>query len=111
MIRRYSASRCASLGGRRRIEILQVDVLTGEQGARLELEQGRDEDEELAAGLEVELFPLGKPFHERQDHASHVHFGQVELVAQDEREQQVEGPRTPRGRARAPEQAPAPAGT
>jgi hypothetical protein len=78
-------------GGRRWIEVLEIRILSGEQRARLELQQSRDEYEELPARVEIELLTFGQPLQEGQHHAGHVHFGQVELVAKDERQQEVEG--------------------
>ena len=51
----------------------------------------RQEDDGLVhVRVQVELVPFGQTLHERQHHAGNVHLAQVELVAQDEREQQVE---------------------
>ena len=74
------------------IELRELGVLLGEQRARLQLEQRRDEDEELAARLEVELLALGEPLEERDDDPGEVDVPQVELLLEDEREQQVERP-------------------
>ena len=91
-MRRYSASRRRELRrGLGRVEILEIGVLAGEQRASLQLQQRRDQDEELAAGVEVELVALGQPLEEGEHDAGDVDLAQVELVAQDEREQQVEG--------------------
>ena len=43
------------------LELGELGLLVREQPTRLQLEQGRDEDEELAAGLEVELAALREP--------------------------------------------------
>ena len=74
-----------------RVEILEIRLLAGEQRAGLQLQQRRDQDEELAAGVEVELLALGQPLEEGEHDAGDIHLAQVELVPQDEREQQVEG--------------------
>ena len=80
------------LGRRLRLELGELGRLLGEEAARLQLEQRRDEDEELAARLEVELVPLGEPLEEREHDAGDVDLAQVELVLEDERQQQVERP-------------------
>ena len=80
------------LGRLFRIELRELGRLVREQRARLQLEQRRDEDEELAARLEVELLPLGQPLEERGDDAREIDVPQVELLLEDEREQQVERP-------------------
>ena len=80
------------LGGLLRIELCELGLLVREERARLQLEQRRDEDEELAARLEVELLPLGQPLEEGDDDAREVDVPQVELLLEDEREQQVERP-------------------
>ena len=46
------------LGGLLRLELVQLAAL-GEQAARLQLQERRDENEKLAAGVEVELVPFG----------------------------------------------------
>ena len=52
------------LRGLLRLELGELGVLVGEERSRLELEQRGDQDEELAAGLEVELLPLGEALDE-----------------------------------------------
>ena len=78
------------LGRRLRLELGELGRLLGEEAARLQLEQRRDQDEELAARLEVELLALGEPLEEREHDPGHVDLPQLELVLQDERQQQVE---------------------
>ena len=51
------------------LELGELGLLVGEQRARLQLEQRGDEDEELAARLEVELLPLREPLEERHHDA------------------------------------------
>ena len=93
MARRYSASRRASSSAASSgSSSASSAVLVREERARLQLEQRRDEDEELAARLEVELLPLGQPLEEGGDDAREVDVPQVELLLEDEREQQVERP-------------------
>ena len=73
-------------------ELGQLVGLLGEEPARLQLEERRDQDEELAARVEVELLAFGEPGHECDDDLGEVDVAQLELVAQDERQQQVERP-------------------
>jgi len=80
------------LGGLLGLELGQLRVLLGEERAGLQLEQRRDEDEELAARVEVERVPLEQALDERHDDAGHVHLGQVELLLQHQRQEQVERP-------------------
>ena len=54
------------------IELGELGFLLREERARLQLEQRRDEDEELAARLEVELLLLGETLEERDDDAGEV---------------------------------------
>src|SRR5439155_10490980 len=65
--------------------------LLREEATRLQLEQRRDEHEELAGCVEVELVPAGQSFQKGQDDPGHIDLAQVELVLQDERQEQVEG--------------------
>src|SRR4029079_6270752 len=69
-----------------------VGCLLGEEPAGLQLEERGDEDEELAAGLEVELVPLEEVLDEGEDDPRHVDLSQIQLVLQDERQQPVERP-------------------
>ena len=72
------------------LELGQLGLLLGEERARLQLEQRRDEDEELAAGVEVELLALGEPLDEREHDRGEVDLGRLELLLQDQRQEQVE---------------------
>ena len=58
------------LGRLLRLEIGELGLLLGEQVACLQLEQRGDEDEELAARIEVELVALGQALDERDDDAA-----------------------------------------
>src|SRR2546421_359264 len=80
------------LGGLLRLELGELGRLVREERPRLQLEERRDEHEELAARLEIELLPLGQPLEERGDDAREVDVAQVELLLEDQREQQVERP-------------------
>ena len=79
------------LGGLLRLELAELGGLVREQRARLQLEQRRDEDEELAAGLEVELVTLGHALDEREDDRRDVDLARLELLLQEQREEEVEG--------------------
>ena len=79
------------LGGFLGLEVGELRSLVLEESPRLELEQRGDENEELAAGVEVERLPLREPLDEAHDDAGDVHVGQVDFLLQDERQQQVEG--------------------
>ena len=74
------------------LELGELGVLLGEHRARLQLEQRRDQDEELAAGVEVELAALGEVLDERDHDLGEVDLAERQLLAQHEREQQVERP-------------------
>ena len=73
-------------------ELGKVHVLLRKELARLQFEQRGDEDEELAAGLQVGTLPLGQPLDEGDDDVGDVHVPKSELLADDERQQEVEGP-------------------
>ena len=91
--RRYSARRRASSSAASSGSSSASSASSsGKMRARLQLEQGRDEDEELAAGVEVELAPLGEVLDERDHDLGEVDLPQRQLLAEDEREQEVERP-------------------
>ena len=71
---------------------LLVDLLAGQHQPGLELEQRRDQHEELRGDLEVELAAQLEVVEVGDDHVGQLDLEQVDLVAQDERQQQVEGP-------------------
>ena len=73
-------------------ELGQLVGLLGKEAARLQLEQRREQHEELAAGFEVELVALGEPRHEGDDDLRQVELGERQLLAQHQRKQQVERP-------------------
>ena len=77
------------LGCLRRLQIVELG-LAGEQAARLQLEQRRDEHEELSARVEVELLPLGEPLDKGEHDSRDVDLDERQLLLQDERQQQVE---------------------
>ena len=76
------------LGGRELVELL--DLLAGQHQARLELEQRRDQHQELRRGLQVELVARLEVIQVGQHHVGQLDLEQVELLAQDQRQQQVE---------------------
>jgi hypothetical protein len=78
------------LRGLLRLEVGELRLLVREQRARLQLEQRRDEHEELAAGVEVELVALEQPLDEGDDDPRDVHVGEVDLLLQHQRQEQVE---------------------
>src|SRR6266511_4122175 len=67
-------------------------MFVGEELASLQLQQRPHEDEELAAGLEIEPVLLREPSAEGDHDLSHVDLGERQLLAQEERQQQVEWP-------------------
>ena len=75
----------------RGLELSELGVLVGEKRSCLQFEQRSDQDEELAAGLEVELLPFGEVLDERDDDRCHIHVGGLQLLLQEQREQQIEG--------------------
>ena len=77
------------LGGRQLVELVER-LLAGQHQPRLELQQRGDQHEELGRRLEVEL-ALGLEVVDVGDHdLRQLDLEQVELLAQDQREQQVE---------------------
>ena len=89
--RRYSAKRRASSSAASSgSSSASSALLVRKEAARLELEQRRDQHEELAAGVEVELLPLGEPGDERDHDLGEVDLGERQLLPQHERQQQVE---------------------
>ena len=90
MIRRYSSSRRASSSAASDgLEIFELG-LAREQPARLQLEQRRDQHEELAARVEVELLALGEALDEGEHDPGDVDLVQRQLLPQDQGEEQVE---------------------
>ena len=78
------------LGRLLRLELGELGLLVGEQVPGLQLEQRRDQDEELAAGVEIELVALGQPLDERDDDRGHVDLRRLDRVLEQQREQKVE---------------------
>jgi hypothetical protein len=79
------------LRGLLRVEVGELDALLGEELPCLQLEQRADEEQELAARVEVEPLTLCHALDERDDDLGDVDVARLQLLAQDERQQQVEG--------------------
>ena len=97
---RYSAARAVAarlehareqlLGGLAGLEIGQRVVLARQHEPRLQLEQRGDQDEELGGDVEVELAAGLEEVEIADDDVGQLDLEQVDLLAEDEREQQVE---------------------
>src|SRR5918993_1995330 len=74
-----------------RLELAELRSLVGEERPRLQLEERRDEHEELAARLEVELVALRHTLDEGEHDRSDVDLARSELLLEQEREKEVEG--------------------
>ena len=79
------------LGGRELVELGQL--LAGQHQPRLELEQRGDQHQELRRGLEVQLLAGLQVVQVGDDDVGQLDLEQVHVLAQDQREQQVERPR------------------
>ncbi len=78
------------LGGFAGLEVVEVLVGAREHEPRLELEQRGDEHEELGRDLEVELAAALEVVEVGEHDVGELHLEQVDLLAQDERQQEVE---------------------
>ena len=78
------------LGGLVGREVQQLLVLARQHQPRLQLEQRRDEHEELGGDLEVELAAGLEVVEVGQDDVGQLDLEQVDLLAQDEGQEQVE---------------------
>src|ERR687892_853051 len=74
-----------------RLEIQSLLVLLGEHQPRLQLEQRRDQDQELGGGLEVQLAGALEVLDIGQHDLREVDLEQVDLLLEHERQEQVEG--------------------
>ena len=83
---RASSSSAASPGSRSR----PSSSSRGQHQPRLQLEQRRDQHQELGGGLEVELAGALEVLDVGQHHVGQVDLEQVDLLPQHERQQQVE---------------------
>ena len=91
--RRYSASRRASSSAAASgSSSASSAASSGKSPRAFSSSSAGDEHEELAAGLQIELVALGEPLDERDDDSRDVHLGQVELLLQHQRQEQVERP-------------------
>ena len=72
------------------IKLDRIHLLAGQHQARLEFEQGGDEDEELSREVEVELASALEMIDIGDDDVGEVDLEQIDLLAQDERQQQIE---------------------
>src|SRR5581483_10114908 len=72
------------------VEVGELDRLLGEELARLQLEQGADQDEELPARVEVEPLTVGQSLDEGDDDVGDVDVSGLQLLAEDQRQQEVE---------------------
>jgi hypothetical protein len=79
------------LGGLLGLEVDALLVLAREHQARLQLEQGRDQHEELGGGLQVELAGALEVLDVGEHHLGQVDLEQVDLLPKHQRQQQVEG--------------------
>ena len=80
------------LGRLLRLQRLELGRLVREQAARLQLQERRDEDEELAAGIEIDLVALGQALEEGEDDRGDVDLARLERVLQEQRQEKVERP-------------------
>ncbi len=74
------------------LEVQQLLLLAREHQARLELQQGGDEDEELRRDLEIELALRLEVVEVGQHDIRELDLEQIDLFPQDEGQQQVERP-------------------
>ncbi len=80
------------LGGLAGLEIQQLLVVARQHEPRLELQQRGDQHEELRRDLEIELAARREVVEVGDDDLRELHLEQVDLLAQDERQQQVKRP-------------------
>ena len=90
---RVEQAREQLLGRLAGVELDQLLLLAGQHQPRLELEQRRDQHQELGRGLEIELAALLEVVDVGDHDLGEVDLEQVDLLAQDQRQQQVERPR------------------
>ena len=64
--------------------------LDRQEQARLQLEQRRDQDEELGRGLEIEIARLLEVLDVGDDDLAQLDFGQVHALAEDDGHEEVE---------------------
>src|SRR5206468_8292912 len=79
------------LGRLGRVEVHQLVLVARQHEPRLELEQGGDQHDELRRHLEIELAAGLEVVEVGQDDVGEIDLEQVDLLAQDQRQEQVEG--------------------
>ena len=85
---------CEQLLGRLAgLELVQLVVGARQHEARLQLQQRRDQHEELGGDLEIEVATSVEVVEVRDHDLGELDFEQVDLLAQHEREEQIEGTR------------------
>src|SRR5206468_1153994 len=80
------------LGSLLRLELEQLLVFLAEHQARLQLQQRRDQDDEFGGALEIDLAAAFEVVEVGEHHLRELELEQVDLFAQDQRQQQVERP-------------------
>src|SRR5207253_3764471 len=73
------------------LDVEQLLILAAQHQARLELEQRGDQHDELGGGFEVELAAAFQVVEVGEHHFGQLQLEQVDLFAQHQRQQQVEG--------------------
>ena len=75
------------------LQLLLVGLLLRQQEARLQLQEGRDQDEELGGRLEVQLVALLEVLDVGDHHLAQLDLREVHALPQHHRHEQVERPR------------------
>ena len=78
------------LGRLLRFELGELGLLVREERAGLQLQQRRDQDQKLAACLQIELVALCQPLDEGDHDRGHVDVCRLQLLLQEQRQEQVE---------------------
>jgi hypothetical protein len=73
------------------VEIEPFAVLGRQHQPRLQLQERRDQDQELGRRLQVQLAPRLEPLDVGEDDLGQVDLQQVHVLVQDQRDEQVEG--------------------
>ncbi len=80
-------------GGLALIELELLELLPGQHQPRFQLQEGRDQNQKLGRGLELELAARLQVVDVGDHHLCEVDLEQIDLLAQDQRQQEVERPR------------------
>jgi hypothetical protein len=80
------------LGRLDRLDVELLVLIRGQHEPRLQLEQRRDQDQELGGRLEVELTRALEVLDVGEHDLREVHLEEVDLLLQHERQEQVERP-------------------